>query len=105
MVTQQTAIKAATEFVKAIKAKGFDLKKAILFGSFARNEQREWSDIDLALIADEFTGIGYFDCRFFIDIKVSDKKFTPIETHTFSTEYFENGDPFIEEIKKYGIEL
>lgn len=38
-------------------------------------------------------------------VKVSDKKYTPIETHTFSTKYFEVGDPFIEEIKKTGIEL
>lgn len=105
MVTQQTAIKTAKEFVKAIRAKGFNLKKAIVFGSFVRDEQRQWSDIDLALVADEFIGVGYFDSRFFIDIKISDKKYTPIETHTFPTEYFETGDPFIEEIKKTGIEL
>ncbi len=105
MVTQQSAINIATEFVEAIRNKGFNLKKAILFGSFIRNEQREWSDIDLALVADEFTGVGYFDSRFFVDIKVSDKKYTPIETHTFPAEYFETGDPFIEEIKKTGIEL
>ncbi|MCB0593772.1 MAG: nucleotidyltransferase domain-containing protein [Lewinellaceae bacterium] len=105
MVTQQTAIKTAKEFVTAIRAKGFNLNKAIVFGSFVRDEQRQWSDIDLALVADEFIGVGYFDSRFFIDIKISDKKYTPIETHTFPTEYFETGDPFIEEIKKTGIEL
>lgn len=105
MVTQQSAIDTATDFVKAIRAKGFDLKKAILFGSFARDEQGLWSDIDLALVADEFIGVGYFDSRFFLDIKVSDTKYTPIETHTFPTDYFETGDPFIEEIKKTGIEL
>ena len=105
MVTQQTAIKTAKEFVTAIRAKGFNLNKAIVFGTFVRDEQRQWSDIDLALVADEFIGVGYFDSRFFIDIKISDKKYTPIETHTFPTEYFETGDPFIEEIKKTGIEL
>lgn len=105
MVNQQTAINISKEFVKAIQDKGFRLKKAILFGSFSRNEQRTWSDIDLALVADEFTGVGYFDLRHFADVKISDKKFTPIETHTFQTQYFEQGDPFIEEIKRSGIEL
>lgn len=47
----------------------------------------------------------YFDTELFVDIKVSDKKYMPIETHTFSTHYFESGDAFIEEIKKTGIEL
>ena len=105
MVTQQSAINISKEFVKAIQDKGFKLKKAILFGSFSRNEQRTWSDIDLALVADEFTGVGYFDLQHFVDVKISDKKYTSIETHTFPTQYFEQGDPFIEEIKKTGIEL
>lgn len=105
MVTKQYAIETAQEFVKAILAKGFPLKKAVLFGSFSRNQQGPWSDIDLALIADEFTGVGYFDLRHFADIKVSDSKFTTIEAHTFPTDYFEKGDPFIEEIIKTGIVL
>ncbi len=105
MVTQQAAINITREFVQGIIAKGFPLKKAVLFGSFSRNEQGTWSDIDLALVADEFTGVGYFDSRFFLDVKVSDKKFTSIETHTFPTNYFEQGDPFIKEIKRTGIEV
>ncbi len=105
MATKQYAVETAQEFVKAILAKGFPLKKAILFGSFSRNQQGPWSDIDLALVADEFTGVGYFDLQYFADVKVSDSKFTPIETHTFPTEYFERGDAFIAEIIKTGIVL
>ncbi len=105
MVTQKNAINIAQEFVDAIVDSGVHLKKAILFGSFAKNEQRKWSDIDLALVADEFSGVGYFDGNYFLKIKISDKKFTPIEAHTFPTEYFEKGDPFIEEIQKTGIVL
>jgi len=105
MVTQQTALAIVQDFVTQIRAKGFPLKKAILFGSFARNEQREWSDIDVALVADEFIGVGYFDLAHFADVKVSHDKFIPIETHTFSTEYFEQGDPFTKEIERTGIEV
>lgn len=105
MATKQYAVETAQEFVRAILAKGFPLKKAILFGSFSRNQQGPWSDIDIALVADDFTGVGYFDLHYFADVKVSDSKFTPIETHTFSTDYFEKGDPFIAEIVKSGIVL
>ena len=81
------------------------LKKAILFGSYVRNKQRKWSDIDLALVANEFTGVASIDIRPFVFIIVSDKKFIGIEPHTFQTDYFEQGDPFIDEIKRTGIEL
>ena len=105
MVTQQIALRIAHEFVQAILAKGFRLEKAFLFGSFARNEQRADSDIDIALVADEFTGVGYFDVKHFVDVKVSNKKYTPIETHTFNTAYLQKGDPFIREIERTGISL
>lgn len=105
MVTQQSAIKTAQEFIDAIIASGFPLKKAILFGSYAHNEQRKDSDIDLALIADTFTGVGYFDLKHFVNVKISNKKYTPIETHTFSTAHFSSGDPFVREIEKTGIAL
>jgi predicted nucleotidyltransferase len=88
MLTKQAAIEIVQDFVKRIHVKGFPLKKAILFGSYARNERRQWSDIDLALVADEFIGVGYFDLQHFGDVKISDQKFIPIETHTFSTDYF-----------------
>jgi predicted nucleotidyltransferase len=105
MLTQHTAIDIANEFVLAILAKGFPLKKAILFGSYVRNEQHKLSDIDMALVADEFIGVGYFDMLHFIDVKISSRKYTDIEPHTFSTAWFEQGDPFIDEIKRTGIEL
>ncbi len=105
MLTQQSAIDTANEFVQAILTKGFPLKKAILFGSYVRNEQHELSDIDMALVADEFIGVGFFDIKHFVDVKISSRKYTDIEPHTFSTEWFLHGDPFIDEIKRTGIEL
>jgi predicted nucleotidyltransferase len=105
MDTQQSSIIIAREFIAAIIASGFPLRKAFLFGSYARNEQRKDSDIDLALIADEFTGVGFFDLKHFVNIKISKQQYTPIEAHTFNTDYFSSGDPFIREIIKTGIPL
>ncbi len=80
------------------------MRHAILFGSYARNEQNELSDIDLALFADEFQGVRFWDNRLIQDIKIQ-KPYFDIETHTYNTAEFERGDNgFIdEEIKQKGI--
>ena len=52
--TREAAIEHIRAFVAEVRAAGVALRKVILFGSYARNEQHEWSDIDLALIADTF---------------------------------------------------
>ncbi len=105
MVTQQSAISIAREFITAIIASGFPLKKAILFGSYVRDEQRPYSDIDLALVADEFIGMGYFDLKHFAKVMISKDKYIPIESHTFNTDYFSSGDPFTREIERTGVSL
>ena len=101
MLTQNAAIDTVRNYVYEICNSGINLKKAILYGSFAKGTQHEWSDIDVALIADEFTGLPEDHDLFpYIGIK---KPYIRIETITYPIEYFQNSDPFIEEIKKEGI--
>jgi predicted nucleotidyltransferase len=104
MVEQQPAINTVKNFAEAIRNQGVDLKAVILFGSFARGEQREWSDIDVALVADEFIGVSFEDIKRFIDVTIQ-KPFFSIEPHTFNTTEFAQGNPFIEEIRRTGIVL
>ncbi len=104
MVTQQIAIKKVSDFTQELKSLGIHLRKVILFGSYARNEQRQWSDIDVAIAADEFIGIGYNDRKFFSMINIKNE-YMEIETKTYPTDYFNEGDPFIDEIKRTGIEI
>ena len=103
-LTQQTALALAKQFIAEVQAKGLHVRHAILFGSYARNEQHEWSDIDIALSADEFQGIRFWDNRLIQNIKTK-KIYHDIETHTYSVADFECGDDgFVEqEIKRKGI--
>ncbi len=103
-LTQQAAIALAKAFISEVQAKGLHVRHAILFGSYARNEQNELSDIDLALVADEFQGVRFLDNRLIQDIKIK-RPYYDIETHTYNTSEFERGDNgFIdEEIKPKGI--
>ncbi len=102
MVEQQFAINTVKNFAEAIRSQGVDLKTVILFGSFARGEQREWSDIDVALVADEFIGVSFEDIKRFINVTIQ-KPFHFIEPHTFNTHEFDEGNPFIAEIRRTGI--
>ena len=52
MATQQSIISKVREFAREFANTEIHLKKVILFGSYAKNTQNEYSDIDVALVAD-----------------------------------------------------
>ncbi|MGB3077087.1 MAG: nucleotidyltransferase domain-containing protein [Chitinophagales bacterium] len=91
-----------SSFAGEVKKQGVHLKKVFLFGSFAANRQHEYSDNDVALVADEFTGFGYDDMKLFLKTL---RNYTIIQPKTYPTSYFNEGDPFVEEIRKTGIEI
>ena len=102
MLTREIAIKQATDFILDCLKYGINIEKAILFGSVAKNEQREYSDIDVALISSQFTKDFIFNNRLTSKINI---RFPLIEVHHFNSEYFKLGDPFINEINATGLEL
>ncbi len=54
MVTKENAINIAKSFVNDCENDGINFYKVLLFGSFAKNQTHEWSDIDLLLISEQF---------------------------------------------------
>ncbi len=71
MLTRNAAIEIVGNYAKEIAQQGVHLRYAILFGSFAKGTQHEWSDIDVALVADEFTGLPN-DYDLFIRVGLSE---------------------------------
>ena len=104
MLTRNAAIKTVRNYAKEINKQGVNLRKVILYGSFAKGTQHEWSDIDVALVADDFTGVGILDTPRFSRINLQ-TPYIRIEPRTYPTDYFQESDPFIEEIKNTGIEI
>jgi predicted nucleotidyltransferase len=104
MLARSAAIKTVRNYAKEINEHGVNLRRVILFGSYARGTQHEWSDIDVALVADDFTGVGFLDRQRFSAIGIKTPYYI-IEPKTYPTDYFAESDPFIEEIKKTGIEI
>ncbi|WP_071885846.1 nucleotidyltransferase domain-containing protein [Hymenobacter sedentarius] len=102
MFTQSAVLERVKAFAESIRGQHISLRKVILFGSYARNEQRQFSDIDVALVADEFTGFGFQDVGL-ISNAIIQKQFVDIEPHTFSPEQFTDWNPFVQEILRTGI--
>jgi predicted nucleotidyltransferase len=105
MLTQKSVINHIKKLAEEIKQSGIHLNRAVLYGSYARNEQHVWSDIDVALVADEFTGIGFEDVKLFARSLVKRSELN-IQPRTYNTRDFLSGqDPFVDEILKTGIEI
>ncbi len=100
MLTREFSIKYAQNFVDRIRKKGINLKIVKLFGSYSKNSQKEDSDIDLLLVSDKFVGAGFIDFQLIADELID---FDLIQAKTYSTEDYEEGDPFLEEIEKTSI--
>ena len=52
---KEQAIKLVKKYVEIIRQK-FDVNKVVLYGSYSRGNQTEWSDIDVAVFLNEKEG-------------------------------------------------
>jgi len=97
-----STINLLIEYLKAVPKDKCQLSKAFLFGSYARDNQHEDSDIDLAIViknlTDPFTAqIELMKLRRKFDLR--------IEPHLFSESDFNIQNPVVSEILKYGHEI
>ena len=97
-----STINILTSFLKAIPRDRFTLSKAYLFGSYARNNQHEESDIDLAIVIKNLTDpysaqVELMKLRRNFDLR--------IEPHPFRESDFSIQNPLVFEILKYGQEI
>jgi len=96
--------KKISDFIAYIALHNKRLQKAYLFGSYAKKNDKEYSDIDLALIIDKLDDEERFDLQVQLMIPASDFDIR-IEPHPISNENFSSGNPFAEEIIKTGVEI
>ena len=82
---------------------GLPLERVILFGSYSLNEQKEDSDIDIAVVLKEYA-VDRFNTRLEL-MKYSREFEEVIEPHPFLISEFDDSNPFIYEILKHGIIL
>jgi uncharacterized protein len=95
------AIKKTVQYSEVVRTH-FKTAKVLLFGSYATNTFTEESDIDIAIVIDEYTNL--LDTQLLL-MQLRRKIDSRIEPHPFKTEDFKNSNPLVNEILKYGLEF
>lgn len=100
---QNIVQKKIYRFVSELKRIGINAEKVILFGSYAKGTNNEWSDIDLAVVSNDFKGIRLIDKENMVTaISAADFDISPLP---YRPEDFTKDDLFVKEILETGIRI
>lgn len=102
MAVRKDIRKEVETFLEELDNRGVHIEKSYLFGSYAKGEEHEFSDIDLALISESFNGILHEDILSFLDLLAKHYRIQPV---TFHPRKLQEGGPLIEEVLNTGIEI
>ena len=98
------ALNLARKLVELLQVSGIDIYEAYMFGSAAIDKGDEYSDIDVAIVSKDFTGVPFYDVK-----KISKFRRTvdlKLEVHTFSlSDILDNPPLFFLQIKSEGIPI
>ena len=96
-------IQIIKRFIDYLEKADMHIQQAILYGSYANGRYNEYSDIDLALVSDKFSGSRFYDLD-----KLRDARFavsTDIAPMPYRPEDFIPDNLFVKEILKTGINI
>lgn len=96
--------KTIADYIKLIQQKYSDLESVYVFGSYAKGNSNQDSDIDLAMIFTNLDDSKRFDIQVQLMLLASQID-TRIEPHPISQNDFHSDNPFVVEIKKTGFEI
>ncbi|KJS21601.1 MAG: nucleotidyltransferase [Clostridiaceae bacterium BRH_c20a] len=92
----------AKQFAELVKSQ-MNIKSVYLYGSVVKGANTEDSDIDIAVIGDDFTDDPIADT--FKLMKIRRKIDNRIEPHPFKSSEFNKTNPFVAEIITTGIKI
>jgi len=99
-VATDSVIEAVKKYIRELERNNIPIQEAIVFGSYAKGDPKEESDIDIALVSTAFTGDRFEDRRKIVPFRRKiDSRIEPIP---FRPEDFEQGGNLVDEIKKTG---
>ena len=94
----------AKNYIDSVLKQQPGLISAFIFGSYANNNQRVDSDIDIALVIDNMSDAERFNMQVNL-LMLASKIDNRIEPHPISKQDLLSNNPFVMEIKRTGIEL
>ena len=87
-------LNAIRDFRAALEAQGVRPARIILYGSYARGDWKEWSDIDLVVISQDFAGKSFWQ-RTDLLVDAICKVRQPIEAVAMTPEEWDSGESII----------
>ncbi|KFO67646.1 nucleotidyltransferase [Smithella sp. SCADC] len=95
--------KTVKSYLEQLERIGIHVQQAFLFGSYASGKHDEWSDIDLAIVSNDFAG-NRFEDRNKIR-KITLQVNSDISPMPYRPEDFNDSDYFVKEILETGIRI
>lgn len=100
-MAKRELLKIIRQYITLIKANGYNVKSVYLFGSYAKNNNNDDSDIDIAIILNNVN--DYFDTLVEL-MKLRREINLYIEPHPIAEKDFKS-HPLFEEINKVGYKI
>ncbi len=96
-------LKIALRYIRSLTDAGIRIKKAYLYGSYAREAATKDSDIDIAIVSPDFTGDRFNDAILLKKFRINvDYRIEPLP---LKPEDFIDSDPIVSEILSYAIPI
>jgi predicted nucleotidyltransferase len=90
-------------YLKSLEAHHIRIRKVVLFGSYVTGKADEWSDIDVALVSDDFEGDWFKDRNRIRRLTLAvDNRLSPVP---YRPESLLAPDPFFKNILETGIAI
>ncbi|HEY9123780.1 MAG TPA: nucleotidyltransferase domain-containing protein [Bacteroidales bacterium] len=97
------AIRISKGYLQKLRNANLGFAEAYLFGSFAKGNQHDNSDIDIAIVLKDNVNHTFDTDVQLMVIRKGEE--TIIEPHAFSKEEFDYQVPIVNQILKYGIKI
>ncbi len=99
---KKTALRIVKEYINFLQKNKYDVQRAYIFGSYAKENFDDDSDIDLAITLKNLK--NSFNMQ--VDLMKLRRKFdTRIEPHPFDEKDFDASNPMVNEILRTGIKV
>jgi len=104
--TAQEIKEIAKRYADELKKAGIKPQRIILYGSYAKGQPREESDIDFIVISEDFKNMNFRERLELLGIAAG-RVFEPIEAIGYTSEEFEKNkkESFLEEIAIYASDM
>lgn len=100
MLTRKDILEAVSIFIDSADNSGLNLEKIFLFGSYAKGNPHQYSDIDLALFSKQFSNF-HSENNALIQHTI---RLPQMQLHMYPLVEYEEDD-FVQEIKKHAVDL